>query len=54
MKGAFLDIGFNYYRIRIEVKENPHDKSGSSCMVKLTIEYDVKDEFVANASLVTA
>ncbi|MFS7915472.1 putative START-like domain superfamily protein [Helianthus anomalus] len=29
------------------------DGSGSSCLVKLTLEYDVKEEFAANASLVT-
>ncbi|KAK1435061.1 hypothetical protein QVD17_00820 [Tagetes erecta] len=53
VEGAFLDIGFNLYRIRIEIKANPRDGSGSSCLHKFTIEYDVKEEFAANASLVT-
>ncbi|KAI7731427.1 hypothetical protein M8C21_007797 [Ambrosia artemisiifolia] len=53
IEGGFLDMGFNFYRIRIEIKENPKDGSGSSCLLKLTIEYDVKEEFAANASLVT-
>ncbi|KAM0024801.1 putative (S)-norcoclaurine synthase [Helianthus debilis subsp. tardiflorus] len=53
MEGGFLDMGFNLYIIRIEIKENSKDGPGSSCLVKLTLEYDVKEEFAANASLVT-
>ncbi|KAI3822738.1 hypothetical protein L1987_10335 [Smallanthus sonchifolius] len=53
VEGGFLDIGFSLYRIRFEIKENPNDDTGSSCLEKLTIEYEVKDEFAANASLVT-
>ncbi|KAF5819681.1 putative (S)-norcoclaurine synthase [Helianthus annuus] len=53
IEGGFLDMGFNLYRVRFEIKENPKDGSGSSCVLKLTIEYDVKEEFANNASLVT-
>ena len=53
VEGGFLDIGFNFYRVKMEVKENPKDDTGSSCIVKFTIEYDVKEEFAANASFVT-
>lgn len=53
VEGGFLDLGFSLYRIRIEIKVNPKDDSSSSCLLKLTIEYDVKEEFAANASLVT-
>ncbi|KAK9072675.1 hypothetical protein SSX86_009110 [Deinandra increscens subsp. villosa] len=53
VEGWFLDIGFDLYRMRFEIKENMKDESGSSCLLKLTIEYEVKEEFVANASLVT-
>ncbi|KAI7735414.1 hypothetical protein M8C21_033015 [Ambrosia artemisiifolia] len=53
VEGGFLDIGFTLYRIRFEIKDNPNDDTGSSCLQKLTIEYDVKEEFAANASLVT-
>ncbi|XP_076893992.1 norbelladine synthase-like [Bidens hawaiensis] len=53
IEAGFLDVGFSLYRIRIEIKENPKDGSGSSCLVKLTIEYEVKEEFAVNASLVT-
>lgn len=52
MEGGFLDLGFNFYMIRIEIKDNPTDETGSSCITKLTIEYDVKEEFATNASLV--
>ncbi|KAJ0848643.1 putative (S)-norcoclaurine synthase [Helianthus annuus] len=53
VEGGFLDVGFTLYRIRFEIKENPNDDTGSSCLQKLTIEYDVKEEFAANASFVT-
>ncbi|KAK9079196.1 hypothetical protein SSX86_000866 [Deinandra increscens subsp. villosa] len=53
VEGGFLDMGFTLYRIRFEIKENPKDSTGSSCVQKLTIEYDVKEEFAANASFVT-
>ncbi|XP_076915920.1 norbelladine synthase-like [Bidens hawaiensis] len=53
VEGGILDIGFSLYRLRVEIKENPKDGSGSSCLLKLTIEYEVKEEFAANASLVT-
>ncbi|XP_076960830.1 norbelladine synthase-like [Bidens hawaiensis] len=53
IEGGFLDIGFDLYRVRIEIKENPKDGLGASCFVKLTVEYNVKEEFVANASFVT-
>ncbi|PWA42542.1 S-norcoclaurine synthase 1 [Artemisia annua] len=52
VEGGFLDLGFNFYMIRIEIKDNPTDETRSSCITKLTIEYDVKEEFVTNASLV--
>ncbi|KAI3523214.1 hypothetical protein L1887_01272 [Cichorium endivia] len=53
VEGGFLDIGFTLYRIRFEIKENPKDNSGSSCVVKLTLEYEVKEEAAANASFAT-
>lgn len=45
-------MGFNFYPVMFEIKDNPKDETGSSCMVKLVIEYDVKEEFAANASLI--
>ncbi|XP_076898226.1 norbelladine synthase-like [Bidens hawaiensis] len=53
VEGGFLDIGFTLYRIRVEIKENPNDSTGSSCIQKLTIEYEVKEEFAGNATLIT-
>ncbi|CAH1452361.1 unnamed protein product [Lactuca virosa] len=53
VEGAFLDMGFTFYRIKIEIKENPNDDTGLSCLVKLSVEYEVKEEAAANASLVT-
>lgn len=53
IEGGFLDFGFTLYRVRFEVKDNPNDNAGSSCLVKTTIEYEVKEEHAANASFVT-
>nr|XP_043611423.1 norbelladine synthase-like [Erigeron canadensis] len=52
VEGGFLDLGFNLYRFRIEIKEIPNDDT--SCRVICTIEFEVKEEFAANASFVTA
>lgn len=49
IEGGFLDLGFSLYRVRIHVIE----KGEAVCVVKATIEYDVKEEFASNASLVT-
>ncbi|GJY76589.1 S-norcoclaurine synthase 2-like protein [Tanacetum coccineum] len=53
IEGGFLDFGFTLYRVRFEVKDNPNDNTGSSSLVKATIEYEVKEEHAANASFVT-
>nr|GEW27788.1 S-norcoclaurine synthase 2-like [Tanacetum cinerariifolium] len=53
VEGGFLDIGFNFYRMKAEIIEDPKDDTGSSCIVKATLEYDVKEEFAANASFAT-
>ncbi|XP_024960955.1 S-norcoclaurine synthase 2-like [Cynara cardunculus var. scolymus] len=53
IEGGYLDFGFTLYRVRFEVKDNPNDEPGSSCLMKTTIEYDVKEEDAANASLAT-
>lgn len=34
IEGGFLDMGFNFYRIRLEMKEDPKDDTGSSCVMK--------------------
>ncbi|GJR90159.1 S-norcoclaurine synthase 2-like protein [Tanacetum coccineum] len=53
VEGGFLDIGFNFYRMKVEIIEDPKDDTGSSCIVKATLEYDVKEEFADNASFAT-
>ncbi|KAL7003820.1 hypothetical protein U1Q18_004964 [Sarracenia purpurea var. burkii] len=49
IEGGFLDLGFNWFRVRFEIIE----KSEESCITKATIEYDLKEEAAANASIVT-
>ncbi|KVH88902.1 hypothetical protein Ccrd_024727, partial [Cynara cardunculus var. scolymus] len=49
--GTIVKITFK--PVRFEVKDNPNDEPGSSCLMKTTIEYDVKEEDAANASLAT-
>ncbi|KAK9272570.1 hypothetical protein L1049_002944 [Liquidambar formosana] len=49
IEGGFLDLGFSLYRVRFEIIE----KGEESCILKSTIEYDVKEEAAANASIVT-
>ncbi|CBI26495.3 hypothetical protein VitviT2T_024096 [Vitis vinifera] len=49
VEGGFLDLGFTLYRVCIEIVEKDKD----SCVIKLKIEYDVKEEAASNASMVT-
>ena len=49
MEGGYLDLGLTLFRVRFEIIENDND----SCIIKSTIEYDVKEEAVANISYVT-
>ncbi|CAA2966256.1 S-norcoclaurine synthase 2-like [Olea europaea subsp. europaea] len=51
VEGGYLDIGFSLYRVRFEVIEK--EGNSSSCITKSTIEYEVKEEFAANASYVS-
>ncbi|KAK2969022.1 hypothetical protein RJ640_007887 [Escallonia rubra] len=44
IEGGYLDLGFTMYRTRFEIIK----KSKTSCVTKTTIEYDVKEEDVAN------
>lgn len=49
VEGGFLDMGFTFYCGRLEVIENEEN----SCITKATIEYEVEEDFVANASFAT-
>ena len=49
MEGGYLDLGLTLFCVRFEIIENDND----SCIIKSTIEYDVKEQAVANISYVT-
>ena len=49
VEGAYLDIGFTLFRVRFEIIE----KTENSCITRSTIEYEVKEEAAANASIVS-
>ncbi|CAN4113743.1 unnamed protein product [Withania somnifera] len=49
VEGGLLDIGFTLYKVKFEVIE----KDKETCITKATIEYEVKEEAVANASFVS-
>ncbi|KAM4076824.1 hypothetical protein ACJW30_12G094200 [Castanea mollissima] len=46
IEGGYLDLGFTLFRVRFEIIEKDND----SCIIKSTMEYDVKEEAVANIS----
>ncbi|KAK3000749.1 hypothetical protein RJ639_020594 [Escallonia herrerae] len=49
IEGAFLDLGFTLYRVRFEnIPTGKH-----SCITRTTIEWEVKEEYVANSSRVS-
>ena len=49
IEGGFLELGFTLYRDRFEVIEKGND----SCIIRSTIEYELKEDAAANASLVS-
>ncbi|GMY06357.1 S-norcoclaurine synthase 2-like [Fagus crenata] len=49
IEGGQLELGFTLYRDRFEVIEKGED----SCIIRSTIEYEVKEDAAANASLVS-
>ncbi|KAJ9559000.1 hypothetical protein OSB04_013614 [Centaurea solstitialis] len=53
IEGGYLDFGFTLFRVRFEIKDSPNDETSSSCLIKTTIEYEVKEEAAANASFAT-
>ncbi|XP_038900632.1 norbelladine synthase-like [Benincasa hispida] len=50
VEGGYLDFGFTLYRFRVEIieKNNQH-----SCIVKSTVQYELKEEAAANISFVS-
>ncbi|KAK2993654.1 hypothetical protein RJ640_026072 [Escallonia rubra] len=48
-EGAFLDLGITLYRLRVEnIPTGSH-----SCITRTTIEWEVKEEYVANSTRVS-
>ncbi|KAL0452297.1 UNVERIFIED_CONTAM: S-norcoclaurine synthase [Sesamum latifolium] len=51
VEGGFLDLGFTLYRVRFEVIEK--EGKTEECIVRATIEFELKEEAAANAALVS-
>ncbi|KAL0282187.1 UNVERIFIED_CONTAM: hypothetical protein Sangu_2966700 [Sesamum angustifolium] len=51
VEGGFLDLGFTLYRMRGEVIEK--EGKAEECIVRGTIEYELKEEAAGNAALVS-
>ncbi|XP_011084626.1 S-norcoclaurine synthase 2-like [Sesamum indicum] len=51
VEGGFLDLGFTVYRVRGEVIEKEGKKE--ECIVRGSIEYELKEEAAGNAALVS-
>ncbi|XP_030491314.2 norbelladine synthase [Cannabis sativa] len=49
MEGGYLELGFTLYRVRFEIIE----KDEGCSIIKSTIEYELKDEYAENVSLVS-
>ncbi|KAM3234250.1 hypothetical protein T459_32584 [Capsicum annuum] len=49
VEGGLLDLGFTLYKVKFEVIEKDKD----TCITKATIEYEVKEEAIANVSFVS-
>ncbi|MED6148741.1 hypothetical protein PIB30_055747 [Stylosanthes scabra] len=49
VEGGYLELGFTLFRVKFEVIEKGEDSS----IIKSTIEYELKEEHAANASLVS-
>ncbi|KAL2249140.1 UNVERIFIED_CONTAM: hypothetical protein Sindi_2387700 [Sesamum indicum] len=51
VEGGLLDLGFTLYRFRMEVIEK--EGKEEECIVRGSIEYELKEEAAANAALVS-
>ncbi|GLT95065.1 hypothetical protein SLE2022_127700 [Rubroshorea leprosula] len=49
VEGGYQDLGFTLHRARFEIIEKDKDSS----IIKSTVEYDLKDEAAANASIIS-
>ncbi|KAK9689764.1 hypothetical protein RND81_09G079300 [Saponaria officinalis] len=48
IKGGYLDYGFTMYKIRVEIIDKAHNNN--ECVIKSTIEYEVKDEVASSVT----
>ncbi|KAL0403342.1 UNVERIFIED_CONTAM: hypothetical protein Sradi_1975000 [Sesamum radiatum] len=51
VEGGFLDLGFTVYKVRGEVIEK--EGKTEECVVRGSIEYELKEEAAANAALIS-
>ncbi|KAL8050616.1 hypothetical protein ABFX02_06G092200 [Erythranthe guttata] len=51
VEGGFLDLGFTLYRVRFEVVEKA--AAAEECITRATVEYEVREECIANAAFVS-
>ncbi|CAK9309069.1 unnamed protein product [Citrullus colocynthis] len=49
VEGGYLDFGFTLYKFRVEITE----KNEESCIVKSSVQYELKEEAAANISFAT-
>ncbi|XP_042048617.1 norbelladine synthase-like [Salvia splendens] len=49
VEGGYLDAGFTMYRITLEVTEAEEEEE--QCVIRTTLEYELKEEGAANAFL---
>ena len=49
IEGGFKDVGFELYRIRLQIFE----KNAESCIIRSSIEYEIDDKLEEIASQVT-
>ncbi|XP_050386509.1 norbelladine synthase-like [Argentina anserina] len=47
IEGGYLELGFTFYLVRFEIIEAA---TPSSCITKISIDYELKEESAANAS----
>ncbi|XP_062001537.1 norbelladine synthase-like [Rosa rugosa] len=50
IEGGYLELGFTLFRVRGEIIES----ASCCCIIKSTIEYELKEDAAANVSLVSA
>ncbi|KAL6132365.1 hypothetical protein ACLB2K_070736 [Fragaria x ananassa] len=52
VEGGYRELGFTFYLIRFEITE-AGSSTPSSCIIKTTVEYELKEEAAAMVSFVS-